>query len=120
MNKRTSYTKNIKIHSVTISSIFEIGDSSHFTPEANVLAVQKEGGVESDVFPFEKYDIFDRKYTHYPIKRIVNQHVHHHKKNIHVNNVDILGVSTSSLAQIGSLNHIDANARIKHIRILEE
>lgn len=121
MNKRTVKTGKVRVNSLTYSSIFDIGDANTFKPETKALAVQREEGVPSDEgFEFENYDIFEQELPTPPEMALVNQQTYQHNPNITVKNVDITGISTSSLFQIGSIKTIDTMARIKHIRIIND
>ncbi|WP_226037698.1 spore germination protein GerPE [Aquibacillus saliphilus] len=121
MNKRLSEVEKIKITSVAFSSIVEIGDANTSSPVNRVIAVQKEGGVYSDEgFDFDRFKIFAQEPAKSPGMPIIQKNTYHHNPTIHVKNVTITGVSASSLVQIGSLKHIDSEARLKHIRILEQ
>ncbi|MDL4842867.1 spore germination protein GerPE [Aquibacillus rhizosphaerae] len=122
MNKRIANVKKASLNSLSYSSIFEIGDARTFTPKAFAIAVQKQGGVRTDEgFDFDRYEIFDRKIIETPFQQIpIQKKTVHHDSTIYVNNIDITGVSASSMVQIGSLQTIDAEARIKHIRVLKQ
>ncbi|WP_138416519.1 spore germination protein GerPE [Aquibacillus sediminis] len=121
MKKRTAHTNKIRINSLSYSSVFDIGDVHEFTPVTKAIAVQKEGGVETDEgFEFSNFDFFHRQLQSLEQTKQLNQQTIHHTPHIHVNAVNVTGVSSSSIVQIGSLNTINAEARIKHIRILKE
>ncbi|MRH44183.1 spore germination protein GerPE [Aquibacillus halophilus] len=121
MDKRVAHIGKTRINSIAYSSMFEIGDANTFTPTSRVIAVQKEGGVETDEgFEFDQYELFSQEPSNVPDSLTVQQKNYHHNPNIHVENIDVKGISASSIAQLGSLNHIDSVSRIKHIRILEK
>ena len=114
------HVDNIKVTSITDSSAFDIGDVAIHTPVSQVLAVQKEGGVHSEEgFAFKNFPIFDRTTAIAPTLTEIHQQTNHHDSNIYVDNVNIIGISTSSAIQVGSVNNIDAEARVKQIRILK-
>ena len=116
-----AHTNKIRIKSVTFSSIVEIGDTHSFSPVTRAIAVQQEGGVEDDEpFQFEDYELFKREPAKLPAMTEVEQVTTHHHPHIYVDNVNITGVSSSSNVQIGSINTINAEARIKHFRILQD
>ncbi|MFC0557690.1 spore germination protein GerPE [Halalkalibacter alkalisediminis] len=119
MFKRTSLVKDIHVRSVSSSSIFQIGDSTHITPRSRALAVQRQAelfyGKEGD---FNQYSVFNK-----PIpKPQTLEHVAFSKYNISpfikVNHIDILGVSASAVLHIGSTKTFESEARVKHIRQL--
>ncbi|MGP4041851.1 spore germination protein GerPE [Gracilibacillus sp. D59] len=113
--------KQIKMHSLSYSSSFQIGDAKEIEPNADVLAVQKEGGVSSDKgFELDQYPIFNTTIPTTPDPEfVVGEHCHH-QKNISVSTMDIMAVSTSSVVQLGSNKKIDSFSRLKHIRILKD
>ncbi|UOQ46890.1 spore germination protein GerPE [Gracilibacillus caseinilyticus] len=113
--------KQLKMESLSYSSIFQIGDAKKIEPKADVLAVQKEGGISSDKgFELDQYPIFNTEV--YPIQDpeiVTGEHCHYHS-NISVSTIFINGVSSSSVVQLGSNKHINALSKIKHIRILKD
>ena len=117
--KRTSIVKDIHVRSVSSSSVFLIGDSTHITPRTRALAVQRQAelfyGKEGD---FNQYPVFNKPM----LKPKTFEQVTFSKYNISpfikVNHIDILGVSASSVLHIGSTKTYDAEARVKHIRQL--
>jgi len=117
--KRTSIVKDIHVRSVSASSIFLIGDSSHITPRSRALAIQRQAelfyGQEGD---FNQFPVF---YKPIP-KPYTDEHVTFSRYNISpfikVNHIDVLGVSASSVMQIGSTKTYNGEARVKHIRQL--
>ncbi|MCT2535607.1 spore germination protein GerPE [Aquibacillus koreensis] len=121
MNKRTAHVKRIRVNSIAYSSIFDIGDVKVATPISHAIAVQRQGGVKSDTgFDFGQFDIFAREANTLPDNETVRQEHIHHNRHIYVNNVNVTGITASSFVQIGSLRHLEAESRIKHIRITEE
>ncbi|WP_157801841.1 spore germination protein GerPE [Gracilibacillus salitolerans] len=120
MMPRTTKVKQIRINSVSRSSLFQIGDAKEIEPHADILAVQKEGGVSSDKgFELDQYPIFRTTLQTIPDPEVVvGEHCHHHK-NISVTTIDITGISSSAIVQLGSNKKIDSLARQKHIRILK-
>lgn len=121
MMPRTTKVKQIRINSISRSSIFQIGDAKEIEPNADILAVQKEGGVSSDKgFELEQYPIFRTTLqTISDPEIVVGDHCHHYP-NISVNTIDITGASSSAIVQLGSNKKIDSLARQKHIRILKD
>lgn len=119
MYKRTSLVKAIHVRSVSSSSIFQIGDSTHITPRSKALAVQRQAelfyGYEGN---FNQYPIFTKPLA----KQQVNENVSFSRYNvspfIKVNHIDILGTSASAVLHIGSTSTYDAEAIVKHIRQL--
>lgn len=119
MDKRTSRVGAIKINSLVDSSIFEIGDGTEFTPSSRALAVQKEGGMfKTSDFPFSDFPIFTEDLPYFDKQIVIDQEHIPCSPYIDVNSVDIQAISSASLFQVGNLDIIQAEARIKHFRIL--
>lgn len=116
---RVSLIKNVDIKAIAYSSIFHIGDIDTLAPKAYVFAVQRE-------LPFFWAD--EGNLAYYPIysepipKPIITESIDINFINaspfIKVNNIKILGISTSAITQLGSNRIIDAEARTKHVRHL--
>ncbi|WP_163583374.1 spore germination protein GerPE [Gracilibacillus saliphilus] len=121
MMPRTTNVKQTRINSISHSSLFQIGDTKELKPQADVLAVQKEGGISSDKgFELNQYRIFNTTIPSIPDPEIVvSNHCHHHQ-NIYVSNIDVTAISTSAITQLGSSKKINSLARLKHIRILKD
>ncbi|WP_182200066.1 spore germination protein GerPE [Paraliobacillus salinarum] len=116
---RTSTIKLVRVNNMINSCIFEIGDATILKPKANVIAIQKEGGIKSDEgYSFSNYPLFSKKFAPLP-KTIIQKATFNHNNNIHVNAIDITGVTAASVVQLGNVNTIDAESRLKHIRILQ-
>lgn len=116
--KRTSVVNHMQITSIVDSSIYEIGDAYKANPRSKAIALQKEGQTFQGDLNFKDFPIFQRK-PHLPptLPNIKKQTIQHHPF-IQVDQTDIIAVSMSSLVQAGNLNHISADSRIKHFRIL--
>ncbi len=122
MLQRTSYVDMIYVDSMSRSSMFEIGDVNSLRPRMLAIAVQEEGIAEKGEVPveFADFPVFSKQPSALPSAPLVRKtSIHHHPK-ICVGNISVLGIAASSTLQIGNLNLLDAEARIKHIRILNE
>lgn len=116
---RTSVVGFVKIRTVELSSIVFAGDAGILHPVSNVLAVQRElpsyNGNEG------KLSVFPLFTNPIPVPELVedfSMDIDNQSNTINVGYVDIIGVSASSIIQIGSNHRIDAESRIKHIRQL--
>lgn len=119
MDKRTSRVAAVKLNSLVDGSIFEIGDGEEFTPYGRALAVQKEGGgFSTSDFPFSDFPIFYEDLPYFDKQIVIDQDHIACSPYIDVQSVDIQAISSASLFQIGNLDYIHAESRIKHIRIL--
>jgi spore germination protein PE len=117
--KRTSIVKKISVIDVSLSSIFQIGDSCNIQPRSKALAVQRQYELfYGDEGNFSAYPIFSKSIP----KAIIDESITFTKYNegfsINVNNIDITSASASGVIHIGSTKTIDSEARVKHIRQL--
>ncbi|MFS0864179.1 spore germination protein GerPE [Fredinandcohnia sp. 179-A 10B2 NHS] len=117
--KRISVVDYIKINALLFSSIFEIGDTTRIAPVSKALAVQREVPIfftnEGDL---SNYPIFTKELPTVPINERISMESYHQNPVIKVNSIRILGVSSSSVVQIGSTEIIESQSRVKHIRQL--
>jgi spore germination protein PE len=108
----------LDIISIVESSICQIGDSSHLEAEVKVLAVQREYplffGQEGN---FQDYLTFTEEIPVAPLE-FVNMNTIHESPAIKVNRINITGISSSSLAHIGSTETFSAESRVLNIRQL--
>jgi spore germination protein PE len=121
MYHRTSVVNNAFVNSIAFSSIFEIGDAFKIDATTKAIAIQREYPlfVENEA-DFSRYRVFTE---HIPIP-VVDEEVRttfiHENPVISVSSVQVTGISSSSIFQIGSTNHVRSEARIKHIRQLQD
>ncbi|MFC0470358.1 spore germination protein GerPE [Halalkalibacter kiskunsagensis] len=121
MFKRTSSVKTISVTDVSLGSIFEIGDSCHIKPRSKALAVQREYELFfGDEGNFEAFPIFTKPLPKSIIDENVNFTKHNDSPFIYVNHIDVTSCSASGVLHIGSTKTIDAEARVKHIRQLQD
>lgn len=121
MQKRIATVNSILTTSIAFSSIFNIGDTTSLEQHSRAIAVQKEGATfkKSDNLSFQDYSLFKQKANVPQKKPVVHLNTKHHSNTINVQHVNTIGVSQSSVFQIGSINNIAADARIKHFRKLK-
>lgn len=97
----------------------EIGDSSFIQGVSRAIAVQREAeiffGNEGD---FKSYPIFTESIPLPPLNEHITMHTTQLNPVIKVRNIDVIGVSASSLLHIGSSKHISMESRVEHIRHL--
>ncbi|WP_159462170.1 spore germination protein GerPE [Halobacillus sp. Marseille-P3879] len=119
-SNRLADVHHVNAHTITIGSGLLIGDLGHFRPRSDVLAVQEETKVLSDWTDLTDYPIYTAKLS--PPKapiRIETQFIHHYPT-IQVKHVHVTGASTAGLVQIGGIDYVDGESRLKHIRILDK
>ncbi|CAM3657475.1 spore germination protein GerPE [Mesobacillus zeae] len=116
---RTSAVENIRVSSLIFSSVLEIGDTTLIEGCSRVLAVQREG----ETFFGNEGDFLSFKVFTEPIPLAALTEKAAFSKNdlcsfIHVGAINVIGISTSSVMQIGNAGSIQMEARVKHIRQL--
>lgn len=121
MLSRISHVQQLKITSLSLSSVTQIGDSKMINGLSRALAVQREDEIffthEGD---YSLYPIFSE---HIPLP-LIREDIHFQKINlqpcIRVPHIKINGVSTSSVVHIGNSEKIYMESRVKHIRHLKD
>lgn len=118
---RNSVVNKLRINDIFLSSVLNIGDTVHAEPYLKAIAVQQEGAYFlPHSYSFEQYPIFTRPFPYLAGEPEINQAHIHHDDNIQVDAIRIIGASGSSIIHIGTLENLDARARVKHIRILRD
>ncbi|WML32114.1 spore germination protein GerPE [Neobacillus sp. OS1-32] len=116
---RTSVVDKAKVFIVSYSSIFQIGDSHYIYKLSRALAVQREAEIFlGDEGNFAAFQTFTRPISPPPIDESISIAHHHLSPIIKVNNINIIGISSASMLNIGNSHHVAMEARIKHIRQL--
>ncbi|MCP3026721.1 spore germination protein GerPE [Halobacillus sp. A5] len=120
IHNRVADIKNVDAHTVTIGSGLLIGDLKHYRPRTNVIAVQEETRTFRDWVNLNDYPIYqaDLSLPASPIR--IDTDFINHSPAIQVQHVHVTGISTAGLLQIGGIDYIDTEARLKHIRILDK
>ena len=119
MSKRISLVDNIKVTNVSLSSIFQVGDSFRLAPQVRALAVQRQEELFfSDEGNFQAYPVFTRPLPKLVSPLPVTTTRLHDSRFIKVRNINVISASSSGIVHIGSTRQIDAEARVKHIRQL--
>ncbi|QKY68539.1 spore germination protein GerPE [Lentibacillus sp. CBA3610] len=118
MQKRTAAVSKINLNGLTYSAVFNIGDTTYAGPQSKGIAVQKEGAAfhEDDGIYFKDYSLFHREANWPPIAPTVEKNTVHHRDTIQVDSVRMIGVSQTAIFQVGSIDKVDSEARIKHLR----
>ncbi|RBP92266.1 spore germination protein PE [Cytobacillus firmus] len=117
MLQRTSSVDRINIDTLSFSSVFEIGDSCFIKGFSRAIAGQREveyyNAKEGN---FNIYPVFREPIPLIPIEEDITIQTAQLNPIIRVQNIDIIGVSSSSVIHIGNSGNISMEARIKHIR----
>ena len=119
MPNRTSCVDHIDVNSVAFSSIIQIGDSTIVNGFSRALAVHRETEVfYTNEGNFQAYRVFTQPLPFIPVNEAVTMEFYHHIPIIKVGKIDIIGISSSSLFQVGSSRNVSMETRVKHIRQL--
>lgn len=119
MLTRTSCVNRINIHIVSFASIAQIGDSCIVNGLNKALAVQREIEIEyGNEGNFSAYPVFYEPIPFQPINEPFTFSRHNPNPLIKVDNIDIIGISSSSLLHVGNSGKVYMEARVKHIRQL--
>ncbi|WP_173916986.1 spore germination protein GerPE [Halobacillus sp. Marseille-Q1614] len=120
LNRRLAEVGHVKVTSLTISSGFYIGDTTRLRANSRALAVQEETQFLSEKFEFNDFPLFKRTLPPGKPPILINSRFVDHHPAIHVDHVDVKGISTAATFQIGSLQTIAGSSRVKHVRILRQ
>ena len=118
--KRNSYVDKVAVNDVAISSSFVIGDSEQILSRSYVFAVQRQTeiyyGFEGSLDP---YPVYTEVIPLPPITEPVIIKRDNSRSSIRVSRVDIKGLSTSTVFQIGNTGDAYLESRVHHFRQLE-
>ncbi|WP_368986863.1 spore germination protein GerPE [Caldifermentibacillus hisashii] len=121
MLKRISKVEKIDIQALSFSSHLLIGDSTIINAKSDTFAVKRDKelffGNEGDD---ANYDVFTMPLELPPIDEQIYYRNQHLCGSILVNQINILGVTSSSIIQIGSNEHMHLEDRRKEIRQIAE
>lgn len=117
---RTTKVNSLKVTASTFSSVIQIGDSTHAKPLTRAIAVQQVGGIKAEEpFDYPNYRIFQLpQLVSFPEPNLTMKTINH-RNQIVANNITLTALAASSILHLGNSKHINAEARIKHIRILQ-
>jgi len=121
MLQRSSVVNTIKVNSASFASTIQLGDSRIINGFSRALAVQRE----ADVFfakegNFSNYRTFSEPIPLLPITEKMSLSTHNPFPVIKVNNISILAMSSSAILHVGNSENVSLEARIKHIRQLQD
>ena len=118
MLRRTSIVDELKIDTVLLSSVVEIGDSSLIQGFSRALAVGRERSLFFGNEGSFNYSVFSEPIPFESVETNFTMQTEQLHPIIKVHSIDLTGVSASSVIHIGSSTHISMEARVKHIRQL--
>jgi spore germination protein PE len=117
MFSRISKVKSILSDTVSFSSTLQIGDTSYIDGYSQALAVQKRSETFQSVdIHFEDYEIFERPFYIPRLTEPVISSFSNPNPFIRVGNINIIGISSSSIVGVGNVGHARMESRVKHIR----
>ncbi|MEG7335160.1 spore germination protein GerPE [Bacillus sp. 0102A] len=122
MLKRISRIRMIKFNSLAIASVFQVGDTNEIDMSIKVFAVQRSLSTfynNEGSFHSKDYPIFQQQAVTPIPETGVQSAFCHEVPIIHVRNVKIQGVSSSSVFHAGAASVVRGDARIKHIRQIQ-
>jgi spore germination protein PE len=119
MLQRTSCVDTINIKTVSFASTVQLGDSCIINGLSRALAVQRETelfyGNEGNL---STYPVYTEPIPFLPINEPFSFSRHNPNPLIKVSEINITGISSSSLLHVGNTRHVSMEARVKHIRQL--
>lgn len=119
MLKRLSKVDYIDVNTLTSASQLQIGDAKEIELQTNALAMVRDAEIwTGNEGNFNKFPIFHRPTTWPALYEPLVVKTNNVKGKIEVGKVNVLGVASSSLIQIGSNNKMKSETRLKHIRHL--
>ncbi|MGG0410477.1 spore germination protein GerPE [Peribacillus simplex] len=117
MFSRISKVKSLLSDTVSFSSTLQIGDTSYIDGNALAIAVQKKSETFDSVdVHFENYDIFKKPLYIPRLNEPVISSFSNPNPFIRVGNINIIGISSSSVVGVGNVGHARMESRVKHIR----
>ncbi|MGQ5394094.1 spore germination protein GerPE [Paenibacillus sp. M.A.Huq-84] len=110
--------REVKVNTVSLASILQVGDNKLIKPVSKALAVQRNISMfKGDEGNFDDFGIFSRDL---PLPLTENESVkvsfNNNCSRIQVGGIFVDGIAAASVLQIGSNKNIQAESRIKHIR----
>lgn len=117
MLQRISNVDKLKVMILSYSSIIQLGDSCITNGYSRALAVQREAEVfYGNEGNFPSYSVFTKPIPLPPINEQITTFTHNLKPVIKVHDIDIIGISSSSILHVGNTRNVSMEVRIKHIR----
>ncbi|MEF2095034.1 spore germination protein GerPE [Bacillus sp. CFBP9009] len=117
MFSRISKVKSLLSDTVSFCSTLQIGDTSYIDGISLALAVQKKSETFDSVdIHFEDYDIFKKPLYIPRSNEPVVTSFSNPNPFIRVGNINIIGISSSSVVGVGNVGHARMESRVKHIR----
>jgi spore germination protein PE len=119
MLQRTSAIHLINVDIASFATTIQLGDSCVIDGFSRALAVQREAEIfYGNEGNFSSYPVFSEPIPLPPIDENLTYFVHQLNPVIKVNNIGIIGISSSSVLHVGNSRNVSMEVRVKHIRQL--
>ncbi|SFL44382.1 spore germination protein PE [Paenibacillus sp. 1_12] len=114
---RWSIVREMKINSISLASILQIGDNESIKSKAKAIAVQRQVAtfLENEG-NLDNYQLFSRVIPIPEVYEQVDMEVENLCDHIQVNCIRVLAISSSSVMQVGTNYQIENESRVKHFR----
>ncbi|GGB68230.1 spore germination protein GerPE [Fictibacillus barbaricus] len=114
---RTSVVDCVIVNSVVDTGVLQTGDSEKINSYSAALAIHREN-TKFGTFdvPLSKYKVFSQSVLVPVCPSIKTKQTYNANPYIRVGKINILGISSSALLHIGSVNDMTLQSRVKHIR----
>jgi spore germination protein PE len=120
MFQRSSVVNTVHVSSASFASTIQLGDSKIINGYSRALAVQREAELfYTKEGNFSRYPVFSEPIPLQPITENITLATHHSTPVIKVSNISILAMSSAAILHVGNSENISLEARVKHIRQLE-
>jgi spore germination protein PE len=117
MLQRAAIIQLINVDIASFATTIQLGDSCVIDGFSRALAVQREVetfyGNEGN---FSSYPVFSEPIPLPSIDENLTYFAHHINPVIKVNNIGIIGISSSSVLHVGNSRNVSMEVRVKHIR----
>jgi len=117
---RTAKVDFLKVDSAGLSSVIQIGDSTHIYALNRAIAVQRQHELfYSHEGNFNRFGIFSYALPIPSIDEPITIQSTALQPMIKVGSIDVIGISSTAILHIGNSKYIQGEARTLHIRQLE-
>jgi spore germination protein PE len=119
MLQRTSVIQLINVDIASFASTIQLGDSCVIDGFSRALAVQREAEIfYANEGNYSSYSVFSEPIPLPPVDENLTYFAHQLNPVIKVNNIGIIGISSSSVLHVGNSRNVSMEVRVKHIRQL--
>ncbi|EIT84709.1 GerPE protein [Fictibacillus macauensis ZFHKF-1] len=123
MLPRLAQVQHIKLNSVLLSSVVNVGDTGEIRSQARAIALQKFTPTFSQELvkkvDFANYQTFQIPRPQPTQPNGVQMSIENRYPVIEVGSIRIIGMSTCGILHVGNVGEVDLEARVKQIREYE-